>query len=67
MAARPPDLPISCRSVPAVLLWFLLACIFIVPVVLRLAAGDDDPDNAIVHEQENQLRRDPDAEMQLAA
>jgi hypothetical protein len=46
-------------------LWFLLACIFIVPVVLRLAAGDEDPDNAIVHEQENEPRKP--AEMRLAA
>ena len=41
----------------------LYACIFAVPllaIALRLLAEGDDPDNAIVHEQENEDREDPD-------
>lgn len=32
------------------MLWFLLACLLVLPVVLRLLGGDDEPDNAITHE-----------------
>jgi hypothetical protein len=50
-----------------VLTWFLVACIFIAPVILRLAVGDDEPDNALVHHQVDEPRSDPDAELAVAA
>lgn len=69
MAVRPRDLPVSCRSVVSVLLWIALACVVLAALILlRLAVGDEEPDNAITQEQEREPRRDPDAvEMRLAA
>jgi hypothetical protein len=53
--------------VPAsVLLWFLLACILVLPVLLAFV-GDEPPDNAIVHEQEDEPRQDPDDLLAVAA
>ena len=45
--------------------WFLLALFVVLPVALRLLAGDDEPDNAIEQEQENPPHKP--AEMRLAA
>ena len=50
-----------------VLLWILLACFLVLPV-LAAFIGDEEPDNAIIQEQEDQPRPDPDAaEMTVAA
>lgn len=57
MAVRPRDLPVSRRSVVSVLLWIALFLVLLgAPVLLRLAVGDEEPDNAIVHEQERASR-----------
>jgi hypothetical protein len=48
-----------------VLLWFLLACIPVLPVVLRAFVGDEEPDNAITQEQGGEPRKT--AKMGLAA
>jgi hypothetical protein len=52
-----------------VLLWIALACVVAAALILlRLAVGDEEPDNAIAQEQEREPRRDPDAvEMRRAA
>ena len=48
------------------LTWLLIAAIPVVPVVLRLLAGDDDPRNEITHESSD--REDgSNAEARLAA
>lgn len=40
--------------------WVLLACLLILPVLLRLLVGEDEPDNAITHEQDGtEKKRDP--------
>ena len=44
---------------PSWILWLLLACLLVLPVLARFAEGDE-PDNAITHEQEGEPRQDPD-------
>jgi hypothetical protein len=50
-----------------VLSWILLACIPVAAVFLRLLAGEDEPDNALVQVQEDEPRSDPDDVLAVAA
>ena len=49
-----------------VLLWFLLACFLVLPV-LAAFVGDEPPDNAITHDQQDEPRQDPDETLMSAA
>lgn len=67
VAVRPSDLSVSGPIGISVLLWIILACVFLVlPVALRFLAGDDLPDNSVTQEQDGSKDRDP-AQMRLAA
>ena len=49
------------------LVWSLIAAIAVLPVVLRLLAGPDEPDNVTEHVQEDEPRDDEDPDLLVAA
>jgi hypothetical protein len=48
-------------------LWLILIALLALPVLLRLHAGDDEPDNATVHESGTPEDEDPGGGMLAAA
>lgn len=50
-----------------VLWWFLAVCVFVALPAALAFVGDEEPDNSIVHEQENPPRQDPAAKFAEAA
>jgi hypothetical protein len=44
------------------ILWLLLAALVFLPVLLRIYAGEDEPDNAITQEQPGDEGSEPDPE-----
>lgn len=50
-----------------VLWWIIAACVCVVLPAALAFVGDEEPDNAIVHEQQDQPPKDPDADLAVAA
>ena len=55
------------RCMPSWTLWLFLVALLVLPVLLRLYVGDDEPDNAITHEQESAPGQDPDDTLAVVA
>jgi hypothetical protein len=50
----------------SVWLWLMLIALLVLPVLLRLHAGDDEPDNAITHESGQPEDEEPDGMLAAA-